>query len=444
MNIDFNKITGKIKPLHGVGNAPFLGCKENWFHYMSDAGTPFSRLHDTGGAYGRNVFVDIPNIFRNWEADENDEASYDFAFTDWLLKNLEKHNVKPIYRLGVTIENQWRIKAYNIYPPKDFSKWARICEHIIRHYNEGWANGFYMDIEYWEIWNEPENGIPFKSNSLWLGTNEQYFELYEITSKHLKGLFPNIKIGGYGSSGFYGLEAERYDGDELEIQMHRLKFFDEFLTYMKEHNCPIDFYTWHSYESVNITVKYARYVRKKLDEYEFFNTESVLEEWNMNSPWNTEHEMVPLHTAKFAADSASMMCALQNEQVDIATSYQSSIAVSVFSTWIHSYTKEPYKNYYSYVAFNELYKLKNEVECITEDLCGCYAIAAANNGVGKVLITNPTEEKVVTDFKTNGKLVSAFVIDKDNDYKEMDNRYFVYNTKIKIPAESVLLLKYQF
>ena len=87
INIDFSKTTGRIKPLHGVGNAPFLGCSENMFHFLSDAGTPFSRLHDTGGAYGRNVFVDIPNIFRDENADENDETSYDFAFTDWLLES---------------------------------------------------------------------------------------------------------------------------------------------------------------------------------------------------------------------------------------------------------------------------------------------------------------------------------------------------------------------
>ena len=26
-------------------------------------------------------------------------------------------------------------------PPKDYAKWARICEHVVRHYNEGWGWG---------------------------------------------------------------------------------------------------------------------------------------------------------------------------------------------------------------------------------------------------------------------------------------------------------------
>ncbi len=48
--------------------------------------------------------------------------------------------VMPYYRLGVTIENYVDIKVYRIYPPKDYAKRARICEHIITHYNEGRAD----------------------------------------------------------------------------------------------------------------------------------------------------------------------------------------------------------------------------------------------------------------------------------------------------------------
>ena len=100
-----------------------------------------------------------------------------------------------MYRLGVTIE--WGSKKYSCNPPQDFAKWARICEHIIMHYNKGWANGFEYGIDYWEIWNEPENP------PMWTGTKEQFLELYKVSSKYLKEKFPEIKIGGYGSCGFY-------------------------------------------------------------------------------------------------------------------------------------------------------------------------------------------------------------------------------------------------
>lgn len=40
-------------------------------------------------------------------------------------------------------------------PPRDHDQWADICIHIIRHYNEGWANGFHLNLDYWHIWEEP-------------------------------------------------------------------------------------------------------------------------------------------------------------------------------------------------------------------------------------------------------------------------------------------------
>lgn len=66
--------------------------------------------------------------------------------------------------------------------------------------------------------------------------------------------------------------------------------------------------------------------------------------------------------------------------------------VGMFNVWIEPVTKKPYKNYYAYVIFNELYKLKNEVKCVTENLGECRAIAAANDNKGKIVITNPTEK----------------------------------------------------
>ena len=152
INVDFNIIAGEIKAMHATGQPPLKGgfMKLDFSHmqYLKDANMPYSRLHDVGGPYGANRYVDIPNIFRDFDADVNDPASYDFAFTDALIEGLYSYGIEPIYRLGVTIENQAHIKAYRIHPPKDYKKWAQICEHIVRHYNEGWADGFFWNINY--------------------------------------------------------------------------------------------------------------------------------------------------------------------------------------------------------------------------------------------------------------------------------------------------------
>ncbi len=132
LKIDFNKTIGRIKPMHGVGQPPILGTSFEMFRYLTDAGIPYSRLHDVGGPYGGFRWVDIPNIFRDFDADETKPENYDFAFTDRLITALIEAGIEPVYRLGVTIENAVDIKTYRIDPPKDYNKWARICEHIIR------------------------------------------------------------------------------------------------------------------------------------------------------------------------------------------------------------------------------------------------------------------------------------------------------------------------
>ena len=140
LKVDFDERVGAVKPVNGVGQPPVLGYTGfGMFRYLKEAGIPYSRLHDVGGAYGKNIFVDVPNLFRNFDADETDPANYDFAFTDLLLANLVENGVEPYFRLGVSIENRADIRAYRVLPPKDSAKWARICEHIIRHYTEGWG-----------------------------------------------------------------------------------------------------------------------------------------------------------------------------------------------------------------------------------------------------------------------------------------------------------------
>ncbi|MBR4616861.1 MAG: hypothetical protein IKO55_14725, partial [Kiritimatiellae bacterium] len=247
VKVDPDRETGVVKPVNGVGQPPFYGIGEYpMFKYLKDAGIPFSRLHDVGGMFGRGVFVDIPNLFRDFDADENDPGSYDFAFTDTLINALVANGVEPFFRLGVTIENYVKIKRYRIDPPKDFAKWARICEHVIRHYTEGWANGFNHKITYWEIWNEPENWETIEKNEMWHGSFEEYCRLYDVASRHLKAKFPHLKIGGFASCGVGAITWK----NPSPRSKYQLECFHEFLKYIKEHGCPIDYFSYHSYADV--------------------------------------------------------------------------------------------------------------------------------------------------------------------------------------------------
>lgn len=395
ITVNFDKTTGRIKPMHGVGQPPFIGTDYSFMHYLTEANIPFSRLHDVGGTYGGGIYVDIPNLFRNFDADENDPASYDFTFTDLLLRKLVEAGVEPYFRLGVTIENHIDVKSYRIDPPKDPAKWARICEHVVRHYNEGWANGFRYGITYWEIWNEPDNGINAETNQMWSGTPEEFYELYRVTSKHLRACFGNtIKIGGYGSCGFYavsdlntpnaealGLSAAPNDW-EIRTAFF-VSFFDGFLDMVKKEKLPFDFFSHHSYADVKKTVFMNRYAAKRLAEAGFTDIEIHINEWH------TFPGKATRGTDKCCAAATAMMLAMQNEKVDIMCYYDARMGISIYGGLFNPLTEEPYCTYYGFKAFGKLYKMGKAVECIS-DTDGIYAVAATDeNGVQKgVLIAN--------------------------------------------------------
>lgn len=201
---DFSeKNGGKIRPLHGLNNGP----KVKVFTYdmtpqYKELGIPFVRLHDAEYPYGSGEFVDIHCIFKNFDADETKEENYNFALTDEYVKAIVEAGGEPLYRLGESIEHA-PVKRY-IYPPKDFAKWARIAEHIIRHYCYGWANGFRYRIRYWEIFAEPDGSRRNPDyNSTWIGSRELFFDFYITVARHLKKCFPELKIGGCGWASAY-------------------------------------------------------------------------------------------------------------------------------------------------------------------------------------------------------------------------------------------------
>ena len=412
--LDFSKSVGKIKAMHAVGQPPFYGMYFDFFHYLTEANIPYSRLHDTGGAYGRGVFVDIPNLFRDFDADENDPASYDFAFTDVLLTELVKAGVKPYFRLGVTIENYPHIRAYRIYPPKDAAKWARICEHVIRHYNEGWANGFTFGIEYWEIWNEPDSKTE-RGSMMWLGTEQEYFDLYEVSAKHLKMCFGDtIKIGGFASCGFYAvtdpeiLEAQK-NGTEAELPeakqnlIYFKEYFERFLVFIKEKNAPIDFFSWHSYDPVANTLIHQAYVEKTLEQMGYGDIEIHLNEWN------THYSVERMGTVGAAASSGAMMCAMQDTKMTMMNFYDARIGLSNYGGLFDPRWRRPFCTYDAFFAFGTLYALGNQVK-VEGAGEGLYATAASDGKDSAILLANIGEEREVS-LNLSGKYFAYAITD---------------------------------
>ena len=267
IKFDLTKTYSKFRVMNAVNNGPVHkrhanDQKRSNLEDYKAARIPYSRNHDAAfnAGYGGEHSVDISAIFPDFDADPYSPESYDFACTDEYIAITLDAGTETFYRLGQKIEHY--IKKFHIFPPKDYKKWAVICEHIIRHYNEGWANGYEYGIKYWEIWNEPDLDAYQDYKRTWAGTTEEFYDLFEIAAKHLKSCFPHLKIGGPALCG-------------------KVAWGRDFLIEMGKRNVPLDFFSWHIYSnSVEAFIERARLVKDAMIEAGYAKAESILNEWN--------------------------------------------------------------------------------------------------------------------------------------------------------------------
>ena len=406
LTADFSRLTGKrVKPLHGFNSGPMTKV----FTYDArplfvEGGFSYVRLHDSEYPFGSGEFIDIPCVFKNFNADETDPANYNFGNTDEYIRQCLNVDSKIIYRLGVSIEHT-PVKRYTA-PPADFAKWARICEHIIRHYTEGWANGYHWDIEYWEIWNEPDLDQNTDNKRCWGGTATEFAEFYTVAARHLKQCFPHLKIGGCGFSSVHNAFIEEFFKD-ISARTPRV---------------PLDFYTWHRYKSDALAfVEGANKVREILTAFGYGEVESILDEWNLMYSWDLVNQAESYRAMKDhrgASFYAAVLCALQEQSdVAIATQFEADVVkefCGVFNVknmcvggLLANGGKgkfaelEPTKGFYAFKAFNSLYRMGNSVAltCNNEKVLATAATGECGNGI---LLSNQSGEPIEVSLQLSG------------------------------------------
>ncbi len=420
--------SNKIRPLHGVNCAPHGKASgtnqpltKKIFEYC---GIPHSRTHDCMGSYGGCYYIDVPNIFRDFDADENNPENYDFHYSDEYIKSIVNSGAQIIYRLGVTIE--WGTKQYTSHPPKDFAKWARICEHIIMHYNKGWCNGYNFNIEYWEIWNEPENP------PMWTGTREQFYELYKVSSIYLKEKFPEIKIGGYGSCGFYAVFRDGLS----DFYKSFIPYFEDFLIMCKENNCPLDFYTWHIYTgNISEIEKSQHFVKELLDKYGFAKTESHLNEWNYGGEGQGFDKLATMVGASFCA--SALIC-MQECGIDLSQYYCLN-RLSSYNGFIELRTAEFTPVIHVFAAFNKLFNASNEVLCVKSS--DAPDILCAGNEIATTLLIS-NYKKNNTDFVLDlsmyaGKQINLYKLSEANGFEAVAEQKISSELSVSCDEKSV-------
>lgn len=341
ITVDCGRENGRIRAIHGVNGGPVSNGENpdlrGWF---KAAGFATARLHDCH--WPCPDVVDVHTVFPLTHLDPDDPANYTFAKTDAYLRGVVDTGAGIVYRLGESIETKGT--RYHITPPRNLDAFARVCVNIVRHCNEGWADGHRLGIEYWEIWNEPDVDL------MWTGTKEEFLALYETVARAVEAHDPALKVGGPGFS----------DVNDKPEGWARV-----FLAHCRDRKLPLDFFTFHRYgNDVAGIVEKVRFVRRLLDEYGFEKTEIHLNEFRYMTNWAgirprdpEKYAGVPAAFeestgATGAAHAVSTLVALQAEPVAMTNYY--SADTSPWSMFGQFGIRRPV--YHAYRAFNEVAK----------------------------------------------------------------------------------------
>lgn len=320
--------------------------------FMGNDGQPFARLVDG----------------------TEKELTYHFEELDALVELLDAHGVRPYWSwsyipIPLQQDGDWR-KG-----PSSLEQWQAMFREFASHYKE---TG--MRIAYNEIYNEPDCGDIF-----FLGTMEDYTELYIYGAKGLKEGDPDAVVGG-PSTAFINITGAD--------AMH------SFLNRVSEEKVPLDFFSYHSYGcDTNQYVERTRQARKILEQYmEFDTTELHLNEYN-----SLIQPFLPDGPAEHSMGGATMLTSFERllEETDVTLAHWAQFLDTGYeplgSVDVEGRIKAPY---WSYWMYSQMPEERVAVEGTGDILdSGIHGFASADENMACVLVWNDSEQTQTVNMK---------------------------------------------
>jgi len=163
---------------------PYPYYRRCWGITETGIAVPFTAESDYGST---NVY----------QVDENGRPFYEFTLFDQIFDVILSGDCIPIMHIGSmpdSLSSSPRSTVREIedmekYPPKDYDSWYNLVYNIVKHCVERYSKEKVAGWK-WEVWNEPD------IKSYWLGTEEEYFKLYDYTAAAVKDALPEAQIGG--------------------------------------------------------------------------------------------------------------------------------------------------------------------------------------------------------------------------------------------------------
>ena len=279
--VDFAVKAGTIRrALHSSGwGGQLVGANSPRYTQLKPLNLKAARTHDWALTNPGQRVCDLHFIFPLLHADTQDTRNYFFGPTDEIFAmTIEDLGMDILYRMGTSIEsvNARREsktrppKYYNSVEPADWEQFVKAQAQVIRHYTEGWANGFRWGgkMRYWELWNEPNDRpggswIRADGNRDKTANDARFFDFAVFVLKRLKGQFPALRFGAPATC-YY---------DE--------PFLRGFLAKCKESGYTPDFISWHSYGcNPERMLSEPAKARKLADGFGFTKAELFIDEWH--------------------------------------------------------------------------------------------------------------------------------------------------------------------
>lgn len=222
IKIDYAAVKGKhdefYKMTVGAGRAA-EGLRADWQRQLAtvnrECGFKYVRfhalLHDEMGVYNE---------------DRNGAPVYNFQYIDQLYDAILNTGMKPFVEVGFMPERLasgdrtifwWK---GNVTPPNDYAKWGNLINALTRHWTDRYGE---KEVASWyfEIWNEPN------LEGFWAGTQADYFKLYQVTTRAIKSVSKNYRIGGPATAG--------------------RGWISEMIDFATQNELPLDFISTHDY-----------------------------------------------------------------------------------------------------------------------------------------------------------------------------------------------------
>lgn len=161
-----------------------------------------------------------------YSEDEKGNPVYNWQYVDLLYDYILSLGIKPFVELSFMpnalasgLETVFWWKG-NITPPNSYEKWEKLIQELTMHFTNRYGHNE-VSKWYFEIWNEPN------LEGFFTGSMEEYFKLYEITSKAIKSISNDYRVGGPATAG--------------------CAWITEFIDFCYNSKVPVDFVSTHTY-----------------------------------------------------------------------------------------------------------------------------------------------------------------------------------------------------